>query len=186
MVRIGTPPQDFRVFPSTFGQETLIPVPEGCTQDDPTNCGSLRGVMPFQGDISTGFLTNASTTWDDIGIYTTDLETNVGINANGMYGFDTVGLQVENSGGIQQTHQVVAGIADKGFMYGVFGLGPRPSNFSVLSDPQPSFMTSLRNNNTIPSKSYAYTAGASYSKKHSVYGWTRLTSPQDTAKYSAA
>jgi hypothetical protein len=118
--------------------------------------------MPFQGDISNGFLSNASTTWDDIGIYTTDLETNIGINANGMYGFDTVGLQVENSGGIQQTHQVVAGIADKGFMYGVFGLGPRPSNFSVLSDPQPSFMTSLRNNNTIPSKSYAYTAGASY------------------------
>ncbi|KAG9997143.1 acid protease, partial [Aureobasidium melanogenum] len=162
MVRIGTPPQDFRVFPSTTGQETLIPVPEGCTQDDPANCGSLRGVMPFQGDADTGFLSNASTTWTDIGVYTTDLETNLGINANGAYGFDTVGLQVENSGGIQQTHQVVAGIADKSFMYGVFGLGPKPSNFSVLSDPQPSFLTSLRENNTIPSKSYAYTAGASY------------------------
>ncbi|THX53486.1 acid protease [Aureobasidium pullulans] len=162
MVRVGTPPQDFRVFPSTFGQETLIPVPEGCTEDDPANCGSLRGVMPFQGDVSTGFQTNASTTWSDIGIYTTDLETQIGINANGMYGFDTVGLQVENSGGIEQTHQVVAGIADKSFMYGIMGLGPRPSNFSVLSDPQPSFLTSLRNNNTIPSKSYAYTAGASY------------------------
>ncbi|THW71014.1 acid protease [Aureobasidium pullulans] len=109
MVRVGTPPQDFRVFPSTFGQETLIPVPEGCTEDDPANCGSLRGVMPFQGDVSTGFQTNASTTWSDIGIYTTDLETQIGINANGMYGFDTVGLQVENSGGIEQTHQVVAG-----------------------------------------------------------------------------
>ncbi|KAI5205963.1 acid protease [Aureobasidium subglaciale] len=164
MVRIGTPPQDFRVFPSTFGQETLIPVPEGCTEDDPANCGSLRGVMPFQGDISTGFLSNASTTWDDIGIYTTDLETHIGINTNGMYGFDTVGLQVENSGGIQQTHQVVAGIADKSFMYGIIGLGPRPSNFSVFADPQPSFLTSLRENNTIPSKSYAYTAGASYRK----------------------
>ncbi|THY13632.1 acid protease [Aureobasidium pullulans] len=109
MVRVGTTPQDFRVFPSTFGQETLIPVPEGCTEDDPANCGSLRGVMPFQGDVSTGFQTNASTTWSDIGIYTTDLETQIGINANGMYGFDTVGLQVENSGGIEQTHQVVAG-----------------------------------------------------------------------------
>ncbi|THX69276.1 acid protease [Aureobasidium pullulans] len=109
MVRVGTPPQDFRVFPSTFGQETLIPVPEGCTEDDPANCGSLRGVMPFQGDVSTGFQTNASTTWSDIGIYTTDLETQIGINANGMYGFDIVGLQVENSGGIEQTHQVVAG-----------------------------------------------------------------------------
>ncbi|KAH0362418.1 acid protease, partial [Aureobasidium melanogenum] len=162
MVRIGTPPQDFRVFPSTVGQETLIPVPEGCTQNDPSNCGSLRGVMPFQGDADTGFLSNASTTWTDIGVYTTDLETSIGINANGAYGFDTVGLQVENSGGIQQTHQVVAGIADKSFMYGVFGLGPKPSNFSVLSDPQPSFMTSLRQNNTIPSKSYGYTAGASY------------------------
>lgn len=118
--------------------------------------------MPFQGDQGTGFLTNESTTWNDIGIYTTDLETNLGINANGMYGFDTVGLQVENSDGIEQTHQVVAGIADKNFMFGLFGLGPRPSNFSVLSDPQPSFITSLVNNNTIPSKSFGYTAGASY------------------------
>ncbi|THW82027.1 acid protease [Aureobasidium pullulans] len=39
--------------------------------------------MPFQGDVSTGFQTNASTTWSDIGIYTTDLETQIGINANG-------------------------------------------------------------------------------------------------------
>lgn len=162
MVRVGTPSQDFRIFPSTVGQETLIPVPEGCIASDPSNCGSLRGVMPFEGTQGTGFLTNDSSTWISINIDTANIENDLGYDVNALYGFDTVGLEVENSGGLNQTRQVVGGIAAKDFYLGVFGLGPKPSNFSNFDDPQPSFMANLVDSKQIPSMSYGYTAGASY------------------------
>jgi len=58
VVRIGTPAQTFRVLISTSGQETWIPLSEGCTDVDPDNCGELRGVQPFQNGPSNGFKTN--------------------------------------------------------------------------------------------------------------------------------
>ncbi|GAB7346779.1 hypothetical protein MBLNU459_g1879t1 [Dothideomycetes sp. NU459] len=162
IVRVGTPPQDFRIFPSTVGQETLIPVPEGCTSNDPSNCGGLRGVLPFQGTQGTGFLVNASSSWVSINIDTVNIEAQLGYDVNAIYGFDTVRLEVENSGGFSQLHQVVGGIAAKSFYLGVFGLGPKPSNFSTFNDPQPSYMANLVTSKQIPSMSYGYTAGASY------------------------
>ena len=60
--------------------------------------------------------------------------------------------------------QVVAGIATQDFYLGSFGLGPKPVNFSNLEFPVTSFMMSLKNLGKIPSISYGYTAGASYSE----------------------
>lgn len=162
IVRIGTPPQDFRVFPSTTGQETLIPFPEGCTSSDPSSCGELRGVMPAQGVQGTGYATNVSSTWDLIGVYTTNLEDILGYVVDAEYGLESVGLQLENSGGLSLNELVVGGIAVDDFYLGVFGLGPKPSNFSTYSNPLPSFMTRLNSTKLIPSLSYGYTAGASY------------------------
>jgi len=59
IIRVGTPDQDFRVLISTAGQETWVPVPEGCLPTDPSNCGDLRGVEPFQSHYSSGFNVNA-------------------------------------------------------------------------------------------------------------------------------
>jgi hypothetical protein len=162
IVRVGTPEQSFRVFPATGGHETLIPVPEGCTHTDPSNCGSLRGAYPFNGKDSNGFLVNASSTWKEIGLYNLAFGDELGMNDNGMYGFDTVGLTLQNSGGITLESQVVAGIATKNFYVGLFGLGPKPSNFSDFEYPQPTFMKNLKDQNKIPSFSFAYTAGAAY------------------------
>lgn len=162
IIRVGTPEQNFRILPSTSGQEIFIPVPEGCTSDDPSNCGSLRGAYPFNGKESSGFQTNVSSTWKDIGLYNLLLEQKLNYTGNGMYGFDTVGLMLQNSGGLNLTNRVVAGIATKDFYLGIFGLGPKPSNFTDFDYPQPSFMRSLRDENKIPSLSFAYTAGASY------------------------
>lgn len=191
-VRVGTPPQDFRVLISTAGQETWVPVPEGCTSSDPSGCPSSRGALPFQGRLSTGFLKNESSTWSEINIFDLGLENNLGYDGNGDYGFDTVGLQIENSGGLTLGHQVVAGIADKDFYLGIFGLGmhvtylplvvsrylsglvpaskalirlpgPKPANFSSFDHPEPAFLPSLKDNGMIPSLSYGYTAGAPYS-----------------------
>lgn len=164
IVRIGTPAQDFQVFPSTAGQETIIPLPEGCTSASPSDCGSSRGVLPAFGVQGTGFLTNESSTWDLIGLYTSNLEDTLGYSVNAQYGFDTVGLQVENSGGLNVNKSIVAGVAETDFYIGVLGLGPKPSNFSTFSDPQRSFMKTLNATKRIPSLSYGYTAGAYYSQ----------------------
>ncbi|KAE8441242.1 hypothetical protein EG329_005606 [Mollisiaceae sp. DMI_Dod_QoI] len=84
---------------------------------------------------------------------------------NGEYGFDTVGLQLPDSGGISLQHQIVAGIATKDFLFGIFALGPKPTNFTSFDNPQPSYLYSLANQSIIPSLSWGYTAGASYQLK---------------------
>lgn len=63
VIRVGTPEQVFHVLISTNGQETWVPVPEGCLSSDPSNCGELRGVLPFRNQRSNGFQVNAVSRW---------------------------------------------------------------------------------------------------------------------------
>ena len=59
--------------------------------------------------------------------------------------------------------QVIAGFATEDYHLGMFGLGPQPTNFSVLSDTAgPSFLTTMKSKSLIPSLSWSYTAGAKY------------------------
>ena len=170
-LRVGTPPQDFSVLPSTSGHQPWIPVPAGCTSTDPPDCGSRRGAQPFHGSASNGFLSNQSSTWEENGLFNLAIETHLGFDANGDYGYDTIGLEVENSGGPTLPHQVVAGIATKDFYVGQFGLDTRPSNFNTVQDPVPGYLKTLVTSNLIPSLAYGYTAGAKYRKsklKHRV------------------
>ncbi|KAH7112954.1 aspartic peptidase domain-containing protein, partial [Dendryphion nanum] len=160
VMRIGTPEQNFHVLPSTSGHETFIPFPEGCLSTDPENCGILRGTFPESQ--KQGFAYNESKTWSLIGIYSTDLREDLGYEANGMYGRETVGLQVQNSGGVTLEKQIVGGLASKDFFLGMFGLGIKPSNFTDFNYPQSSFISNLKDQNIIPSLSFAYNAGASY------------------------
>jgi hypothetical protein len=159
--RVGTPEQTFRFLPSTAGQEVFVPLPEGCTSGDPQDCAASRGVYPFRGQ-QTGFRYNESTTWRQIGVYDLYLERNLGYNGNGLYGFDTIGLMVDGNATFQDL--VVAGIATKDFYLGIFGLGPKPSNFSDFDTPQPSLIQTMKDQKRIPSISFGYTAGASYRK----------------------
>jgi hypothetical protein len=159
IVRIGTPSQTYKLLPSTAGQEIFVPVPEGCTTDDPATCGALRGALPFRGQ-QTGFRYNESSTWRQIGIFDLILEANLNYTGNGLYGLDTIGLMVDGNATFE--NQVIAGIATKAYYLGIFGLGPKPSNFSTFENPQPSLMQTMRNQNKIPSVSFAYTAGAPY------------------------
>ena len=45
-IRVGTPPQIFRVLPSTSDSQTYIPLPDDCALNG-ARCGSARGVEPF-------------------------------------------------------------------------------------------------------------------------------------------
>jgi hypothetical protein len=65
-------------------------------------------------------------------------------------------------------NQIIAGIATNDYWLGYIGLSPISFNFSSqddatsMRDPQPSFLSNLKNQSLIPSLSWGYTAGASY------------------------
>lgn len=97
------------------------------------------------------------------GIFSLGLELNLGYAGNnGEYGYDTVALGWQGSGGPSLDQQIVAGIATKQFYLGIFGLNPRPSNFTSFNNPVPSYMLNLRKQSLIPSISGGYTAGNQY------------------------
>ena len=153
---MGTPAQDVEILISTTSQETLVVLPEGCLSSDPSNCGSLRG---------SEFIINSSTTWAYNGLFALTIDANLDYSGNAEYGFDTVALGWQGgSGGPSLKHQIVGGIAAKDYFLGLFGLTPRPTNFTTFDDPQTSFIHNLRNQSLIPSNTYGYTAGAQYSK----------------------
>nr|POE99405.1 hypothetical protein CFP56_52797 [Quercus suber] len=142
ILNAGTPPQSFRVFPSTAGQETWLP-----------------GSAGFQDSRS-----NQSSTWNVNGIFSVNSpQKALGYDPTGYYGFDTVTLGNGNSTGVLDlTNQVVAAIPSLNFWTGYFGLGPRSVNFTSFNDPVPSFMRDLVTQQRIPSLSWGYTAGAYY------------------------
>ena len=109
---------------------------------------------------------NESITWIKDSSYELVAETNLGLDSTGIYGWDDITLGWQGSGGPSAKHQVTAAVADPKYWLGVFGLDPRPSNFSDFNSGQPSFLGSLKKHNKIPSLSWAYTAGAYYRQNH--------------------
>ena len=57
---------------------------------------------------------------------------------------------------------IIFNLYDSKYWLGIFGLNPRPTNFTTFADPQTSFVQALADNKTIPSVSWAYTAGNQY------------------------
>jgi hypothetical protein len=142
--------------------------PEGCTLANPnlTHCEDSRGLT---------FSPNKSTTWsterlDNDGLFSlnTYYEGFLNLTGNAYYGFDTLTLGVPGSGLPSLDNQIIAGFATNNYWLGFLGLSPVSFNFSSqddstsLRDPQPSFLSELKNQSHIPSLSWAYTAGASY------------------------
>jgi hypothetical protein len=77
---VGTPAQNLRFFPGTSSTQTIVVLPEGCQSGQPANCAYKRGGI---------FNLNASSTWQNIGIYGLGFENSLGYIDNGEYGFDT-------------------------------------------------------------------------------------------------
>lgn len=84
------------------------------------------------------------------------------VAGNAVYGNDTVALSYVGSGTPALDGQNVAGIATKDLFMGLFGVNPAATNFSSSGARFPSYMTSLKAQEQIPSLSYGYTAGNKY------------------------
>ena len=111
------------------------------------------------------------------------MEDNLGYDAPASYGLDTVALGFSNAtGGPTLQGQVIAALQTSLYDTGLFGLGNQPTNFTASNDPNnltdtvpyTSFLSTMKSKNVIPSLSWAYTAGAIYSKYVST-GWLRNT-----------
>lgn len=157
-LQIGSPPQDVEVQISTASYQTIVVLPGGCTSSDPSTCPSDRGNL---------FNPNSSSSWKANTVvpnstFTLNLDTNLGYNENGLYGYDDIQLGWQGSGGPSLTQQIVAGIETKDFFLGFFGLNPRPTNFTTFNSPVESFLTAMQQSNEIPSLSWGYTAGNQY------------------------
>ncbi|MCJ1244640.1 hypothetical protein MMC30_001839 [Trapelia coarctata] len=151
-IQAGTPPQPFRVFVSTSISATWLILPVGCSAGALT-CPSERGNV---------YNVTASTTWREQGNHILLIGEDLIPTAAGTFGNDTVGI---GNGGPTLSDQVVAGIATGQFWLGMFGLNPKATNYTPTDPGQPSFMTTLRQQNLIPSLSYGYTAGNQYRLK---------------------
>lgn len=116
---------------------------------------------------------NTSQTWKEFGQYelNTYLESRVGYDGDGLYGFDALSLGWTGDGLPTLDNQSIAGIITDNFTLGSLALNPRPLNFTDYNSPIPSLLQNLRNLNTtpIPSLSWSYTAGA-YNLAPKVFG----------------
>ena len=132
-------------------------LPEGCTDEDGTKCQDARGAV---------FDTNKSTTWDGLGLFTLGLyeEKPLGYEVNGSFGYDDVRFSIDGASPSFAAHQVVEGFAAKDFYVGLIGLSGNTVNISDFQNGTDSFLTALKKNNSIPSRSWGYTAGASYAE----------------------
>lgn len=180
-LRVGTPEQYVRVLVSTASPETLVVVDGGCSTAAfttvPPGCAASRGAL---------FNMSASSTWDNVGLYGINqngvgLEANLGYSQKAQFGFESlaVGLQAPSL-----SNQTVAGfVTSEPFYMGIFGLNNQPVNFSSLGNSSaPSFVTTLKDQNKIPSLSWSYTAGAQYRLKD-VYGQL-IFSGYDTSRFA--
>ncbi len=149
---MGSPEQVARVLVSTAGQATWVVLPSGCQAPscDPSSRGGTFNI-------------SESRSWNGTGNYSLGIEFNLNYRDTGTYGLDTVALGMASSiGGSPLDSQVVAGIETYTYYVGMFGLGPQPTNFTDFSEPHPSFLSTLKSNQLIPSLSWGYTAGARY------------------------
>lgn len=128
---------------------------EGCTVGD-TTCSNGRGLL---------FNPNASSTWSQYGFFGLGAEQNLGSTGSARYGNDTVGLGIQGSGGPSLPDQIVGAYSVDDFYLGFFGVNPASTNFSKQDRGEASYMTTLKNQNLIPSLSFGYTAGNKYRLK---------------------
>lgn len=163
-VGVGTPLQSLQLLASTQNPETWVILDEGCVATDPKNCSVTRGGV---------YVYSNSSSWAKKGVYGLTSESNLGYTQNsdaGAYGWDNVALATPDGADIMLNRSVIAGLATKDFYMGSLGLAARAIEWQDHSSDNDSFsrdslITTLQKQKLIPTLSYGYTAGASYSER---------------------
>lgn len=153
-VEVGTPPQQIRLLPASSQSSSWLILPEACTSPTDVECPTKRGRT---------YLRNQSSTWSQYGSYelNTFLQKRVGLNGEGLYGYERLTLGWTGDGAPTMERQMVAGIISTDFYLGSLALNPRPNNFTDFNNPIPSLLQTLRNAaDPIPSTTWSYTAGS--------------------------
>ncbi|TID23017.1 acid protease [Venturia nashicola] len=161
-VTLGSNTQSLRLLPATGQGAVWAVVPEGCTDKDPASCKDTRGSL---------YLRNTTTSWSQVGLYELSLieEQKLNYSGNGIYGTDKVGLAWPGDNLPSISNQIIAGVATKDFYMGGFPLNPWPVNFTDLNQRYPSLLTNLKNQSSIPSLTWGYTAGM-YNHDPKIFG----------------
>ena len=151
---------------SNSSDSIWVVLPQGCSLANPrlAGCSKMRGGV---------FLSNEFSTWSTSRLSNQGLfdlmdpeEHQLGLSGNAYYGFDTIRLGGHINAGLPALqNQLIAGYAVNDFWLGSLGLSPIPLNFSNLTDPVPSLLGSLKDQNLVPSTTWAYTAGAPYRQR---------------------
>lgn len=127
-----------------------------------SNCGASRGVEVFEQKPGIGFQKNASSTWNDIGIYKVRMGARFGLAGNAYFGYDTVGPSTSRSIDVPSLDKhVLASYASPDYWQGRMGLSLHSMNFTETDRPS-SFLSRLKEDGHIPSLSFGYHAGAPY------------------------
>jgi hypothetical protein len=177
---LGGKQTNVRVFVSTASQQIWAIDRRACISDttDPAT-GEVTETNALDSDCenSRGFLYNGSDseTWYEKGYYQLWVGKNLGLVGNGHYGLETVGLGLLGEKGPTAQNITLGTLATQNFWIGHIGLHAKPTNFSVLEAPVPSYITTLFDQKSIPSVSFGYTAGAQYREIALLTSWMSLT-----------
>jgi hypothetical protein len=155
-LRVGSPAQVVRVLVSTTSQQVWTIDSQACASaSDVNSCAQSRGGT---------FQSNNSKTWKQDGLYDLFVEKNLNLTGAAVFGYDEVGLGYVGQNGPILQHQIVGSVAVDSFWFGHLGIQPKTTNFTDLGQNIPSYLSTLRSKNMIPSVSWGYTQGAPYSR----------------------
>ena len=146
-IQVGTPEQFLYVLPSTLAQETWVVGPAGC--DGTSTCTNKRGGL---------FTSNESLSFKPQGLYELSFDPQLGNTGFGYYGLDTV--SVDDATFVP--NQIVAVVNSTEYWLGSLGLGVQNTRFAGTENITPLLSSLVETVDKIPSRSFGYTAGASY------------------------
>lgn len=131
--------------------------------------GMLTGSGPgaFDAFMASGFQWNQSKTWHEKPSIEIQEESFLNVTSSAYFGVDYVGLGSDASAGLNLSSSLIAGVSTETFYLGTLGLKPQLTSLINTSKAYVStatLMTQLKDQNSIPSLSYGYTAGAIYRK----------------------
>ncbi|KAF4541567.1 Eukaryotic aspartyl protease [Lasiodiplodia theobromae] len=169
-LQVGTPPQNVQVHISIAEKETWVVGAGGCNTSmiEPIpDCANSRGEL-FQ-PLNSSSWQYASSVWQNEGFFylSEQLTRDLGTNAMGEYGYESVGLSFRGESGPALNKTVVAAFNATDFVIGQFGVNPNSISFtsendnsSQLNDQTPSFLSRLHDEGHVPSRSFSFTAGS--------------------------